>query len=170
VETAILKAMFMEGHVPKGGTCLSSFLVLKRKDGILVGKMTKPQVWVERFFMGEKFAPMYASSNKWLIPASHLKYGEKPEDAAARILVEQVELTRSKLSLLQIQSHLSQDPKYPEIAHWDICFVYGGTLRKEPRIPEWFSELRFVKTRELASEDFTRGHGDVLRELGLIKR
>jgi ADP-ribose pyrophosphatase YjhB (NUDIX family) len=170
VKSVILKAMFMEGHVPKGGTCLSSFLVLKRKDGILVGKMTKPQIWVERFLMGETFAPVYASSNKWLIPASHLKYGEKPEDAATRILVEQVGITWSKLSLLQIQSHLSQDPKDPDIAHWDVCFVYGGTLRKEPRTPEWFSELRFMRTRELASEDFTRGHGDVLRELGVIKR
>jgi ADP-ribose pyrophosphatase YjhB (NUDIX family) len=166
----VVKAMFMEGHVPKGGTCLSSFLVLKRKDGILVGKMTKPDVWVERFFMGEKFAPIYASSNKWLIPASHLKYGEKPEDAATRILVEQVGLPKSKLSLLQIQSHLSQDPKDPDVAHWDVCFVYGGTLRKEPQTPEWFSELKFVRARQLASEDFTRGHGDVLRELGVIKK
>ena len=168
--SVIMKAMFMEGHVPKGGTCLSSFLVLKRKDAILVGKMTKPEVWVERFFMGEKFAPIYASSNKWLIPASHLKYGEKPEDAATRILVEQVGLPKSKLSLLQIQSHLSQDPKDPDVAHWDVCFVYGAALRKEPATPDWFSELKFVRARQLASEDFTRGHGDVLRELGVIKR
>ena len=165
-----MKAMFMEGHVPKGGTCLSSFLVLKRKDGILVGKMSKPEVWVERFFMGEKFAPIYASSNKWLIPASHLKYGEKPEDAAACILVEQVGVPKSKLSFLQVQSHLSQDPQDPDAAHWDICFVYSGTLRKEPEMPEWFSELKFVNPRKLSTENFTRGHGDVLRELGMIKK
>ena len=116
------------------------------------------------------FAPKYASSNKWLIPASHLKYGEKPEDAAKRVLVEQVGVPKSKLSLVQIQSHLSQDPNDPEAAHWDICFVYGGKLRGKPQTPEWFSELRFVKARELASEDFTRGHGDVLRELGVIKK
>ena len=166
----IQKAMFMEGHVPKGGTCLSSFLVLKGKGGILVGKMAKPEIWVEKFYVGEKFAPIYAASNKWLLPASHLKYGEKPEDAATRVLKDQLGIAKSKLSLLQVQSHLSQDARDPEIAHWDVCFVYGGTLRKAPQTPEWFSEFRLVKPRELVSESFTRGHGDVLKELGVIKK
>ena len=85
----------MEGSVPKGGTCISSFLVLKAKGGVLVGKMSRPEIWIERFFMGEKFAPQYAASNKWLIPASHLKYGERPEDAAKRILIEQVGMRKS---------------------------------------------------------------------------
>jgi ADP-ribose pyrophosphatase YjhB (NUDIX family) len=166
----IKKAMFMEGSVPKGGTCLSSFLVLRGKGGILVGKMTKPEIWVERFLVGEMFAPKYAASNKWLLPASHLKYGEKPEDAAMRVLVEQVGVPKGKLSFVQVQSHLSQDPNDPEAAHWDICFVYDGTIRGKLQTPEWFSELRFVKPRELSSEDFTRGHGDVLRELRVIKK
>jgi hypothetical protein len=48
--------------------------------------------------------------------------------------------------------------------------VYGGAVRGRLKTPEWFSELKFVKPRELASEDFTRGHGDVLREFGLIKK
>lgn len=126
----IKKAMFMEGSIPKGGTCLSVFLVLKGKEGILVGKMTKPEIWIERFLVGESFAPRYASSNKCVLPASHLKYGEKPEDAARRVLVEEVGVSNVKLSLLQVQSHLSQDPNDPEAAHWDICFVYGGQLRQ----------------------------------------
>jgi ADP-ribose pyrophosphatase YjhB (NUDIX family) len=162
-------ARFMEGNVPKGGTCLSSFLVLRGKGGILVGKMTKPEIWVERFLVGEMFAPKYAASNKWLLPASYLKYGEKPEAAAARVLVEQLEASKIRLSLLQVQSHLSQSQSEPEDGHWDICFVYGGVLRRRLRKPEWFSDLRFMKPRELKSDDFTRGHGDVLRELGAIK-
>ena len=162
--------MFMEGHVPKGGTCLSSFLVLKGKEGILVGKMAKPEIWVERFLVGRMFAPKYASSNKWLLPASHLKYGEKPEDAAKRVLTEQIGFAKTKLSLLEVQSHLSQDPNDPEAAHWDICFVYGGKLRGTPQTPEWFSELRLVKARKLTIENFTRGHGDVLKELGVIRK
>jgi ADP-ribose pyrophosphatase YjhB (NUDIX family) len=166
----IEKAMFMEGQVPKGGTCLSSFLVLKGKGGILVGKMAKPEVWVQRFFVGEMFASKYAASNKWLLPASHLKYGEKPEDAAMRVLQEQLGVSKCKLSLVQIQSHLSQDPNDPEAAHWDICFVYGGGLRVKPPTPEWYSELGFVKASRLSSGDFTRGHGDVLKELRLIKK
>jgi ADP-ribose pyrophosphatase YjhB (NUDIX family) len=164
----IKKAVFMEGHVPKGGACISAFLVLTGKGGILVGKMTKPEIWVERFFVGEKFAPQYASSGKWLLPASHLKYGEKPDDAAKRILTEQVEANDVQLAFSHVQSHLSQDPNDPESAHWDICFIYKGTVKGELKRPEWFSELRFVKANEMTSDDFTRGHGDVLKEFGMI--
>jgi len=167
----IKKAMFNESNVPKGGTCLSAFLVLKGKAGILVGKMAKPEIWVEKFLVGEAFAPRYVSSNKWILPASHLKYGEKPEDAAKRVLVEQVGVGNVKLSLLQVQSHLSQDPNDPEAAHWDVCFVYGGQLRgKQLQRPEWFSELTFEKPKALKSQDFTRGHGDILTELGIVKQ
>ncbi len=35
--------------------------------------------------------------------------------------------------------------------------------------PEWFSELWFVKPQDLTGDDFTRGHGDVLKEFGLLK-
>jgi ADP-ribose pyrophosphatase YjhB (NUDIX family) len=162
--------MFNESNVPKGGTCLSSFLVMKKKSGILVGKMAKPEIWVERFLVGEMFAPKYAASNKWLLPASHLKYGEKPEDAVRRVLVEQLGIPKSKLSLLEVQSHLAKDPDDPEAAHWDICFVYEGAFNGKLQKPEWFSELTFVKPRQLTTEDFTRGHGDVLMELGLIAK
>jgi ADP-ribose pyrophosphatase YjhB (NUDIX family) len=99
-----------------------------------------------------------------------LKYGERPEDAATRILTEMVGAKKAKLKLLQVQSHLAQDPNDPESAHWDICFVYGGTLKGKIQAPEWFSELRFAKPKELKSEDFTRGHGDVLKELKTIRQ
>jgi ADP-ribose pyrophosphatase YjhB (NUDIX family) len=166
----IKKAMFMPENVPKGGTCLSSFLVLRGKGGVLVGKMAKPELWIEKFLVGESFAPKYAQSGKYVIPAMHLIYGEKPEDAANRVLVEQVQAKKSKLRLLEVQSHISGNPNDPDAAHWDICFVYGGTIKGKLQCPEWFSELKFVKTRGLTSDDFTRGHGDVLLELGVIKR
>jgi ADP-ribose pyrophosphatase YjhB (NUDIX family) len=164
----IKKAMFTEGHVPKGGTCISTFLVLTGKDGILVGKMTKPEIWVERFFVGEEFARRFSSSGKWLLPASHLKYGEKPDKAAERVLTEQVGVNGVKLTFRQVQSHLSQDPNDPESAHWDICFIYAGKLKGDVKRPEWFSVLKFVRADKLTADDFTRGHGDVLKELEMI--
>jgi len=166
----IKKALFMEGHVPKGGACISVFLVLKGKGGVLVGKMAKPEVWVEKFFVGEMFAPKYASSNKWVLPASHLEYGEKPDDAAMRVLTQEVGVGHGKLTFREVQSHLSKDPKDPEAAHWDICFVYEGTLKDKVEQPDWFSDLRFLNPKKLSSEDFTRGHGDVLKESGIIAR
>jgi len=166
----VKKAMFTEGNVPKGGACISVFLVLKRKGGILVGKMAKPEIWVEKFYVGEMFAPKYASSNKWILPASHLEYGEKPGAAAMRVLTQQVGVAQGKLTFREVQSHLSQDPNDPEAAHWDLCFVYEGTLKNEVERPDWFSYLKFVNPKELSSEDFTRGHGDVLKESGIIAR
>jgi ADP-ribose pyrophosphatase YjhB (NUDIX family) len=166
----IKKAMFIEGHVPKGGTCLSSFLVMRGKGGILVGKMAKPELWVEKFLVGESYAPEAVRSGKWVLPASHLQFGESPEDAAARILTEEVQAKKAKLRLLQVQSYLSEDPNDPEAAHWDICFVHGGTFKGNLERPEWFSELKFVNTRNLNSGDFARGHGDILKQLGIIKR
>jgi ADP-ribose pyrophosphatase YjhB (NUDIX family) len=165
----IKKALFMEGHVPKGGACISTFLVLRGKGGVLVGKMTKPDIWVEKFFVGPTFAPQYASSGKWILPASHLKYGEHPDDAAKRVLTEQLELRGVKLALSDVQSHLSQDPNDPEAAHWDLCFIYEGKLRGEVKRPKWFSELAFVKAKDISVQDFTRGHGDVLKQFGIIR-
>lgn len=167
----IKKALFMEGHVPKGGTCISAFLVLRGKDGILLGKMVKPEIWVEKFYVGEKFAPQYVASNKWILPASHLEYGERPEDAAMRVLTQEVGVRKpGKLTFRQVQSHLSKDPNDPEAAHWDLCFVYEGTLGDKVERPEWFSELRYVRPEGLTSQDFARGHGDVLKEYGLLKQ
>ncbi len=165
----IKKALFTEGHVPKGGTCISAFLVLRGNGGILVGKMVKPEVWIEKFYVGEMFAPQYVASNKWVLPASHLEYGEKPDDAAMRILTKQVGLGRGNPQFRQVQSHLRPSPVDPDEAHWDICFVYEWNSEDKIERPEWFSELRFVNPADLTSDDFTRGHGDVLQEFGLLK-
>jgi len=166
----IKSAIFYEGHVPKGGVCLSSFLVLRGSGtGILVGKMAKPEIWTEKFMVPEPYASNAAKSGKWVLPASHLQFGESPKDAANRILADQLQLKKTKLSLLEAQSHLS-DPSDLEGAHWDLCFVHGGTVKGSVKGAEWFSELRFVNTRNLTSDDFARGHGDVLEELGIIKK
>ena len=165
----IKKALFREGHVSKGGTCISAFVVLTGKGGVLAGKMARPDIWVEKFFVGENFAPQYAASGKWVLPASHLKFGENPEDAASRILREQLGVNGVKLTLSQVQSHLSGDPTNPDEAHWDICLIYEGKVKGEIPKPEWFSDLKFLKPKGLSVDDFTRGHGEILKELGTIR-
>ena len=167
------KALFTPNDAPSGGTCLSTFLIVSKGKEILVGKMQNPEIWMDRFFVGEKFAPVYASSGKYVLPASHLSWYESPLDAAYRVATEQALLSPEKRNfrLVDAQSHVREDPKDPEGAHWDICFVYdlpfsGGTNLKTP---EWFQELRFVDKAQLKPSDFTRGHGDVLEEAGIIK-
>jgi len=168
------KALFNRDNVPDGGTCLSSFLVVTRGNEILVGKMRNPQVWIDRFFVGEKFAPVYASSGKYVLPASHLAWYESPQEAALRVASEQVTYlphSQEDIRLLAVQSFVSGDPiSTAQPPHWDICFVYEMRLQPGEDIskPEWFEELRFVDKGKLQVDDFTRGHGDILQQLKLI--
>jgi len=164
----VKKAMFMEGNVPKGGTCISSFIVAEKEGRVLVGKMSNPEIWVDRFLVGSAFAPKYAASGKWLLPASHLKFGESPDECAQRILREQLLVDVQDLKLAGIQSHLSGEPADIENAHWDLCIIYKATVPEPSRVPEWFSELRYVPVKNLRPSDFTRGHGDILEQLGLV--
>jgi len=169
------KALFSKDNVPPGGTCLSSFVIVSNGQRILVGKMDHPEIWVERFLVGPAFAPRYADSGKYVLPARHLHWYESPFEAARSILRDQVGLgvPGNKISLADVQSYVSgdiNDEKEPP--HWDICFVYQAHVSKnlaaKLRRPEWFSELGFKPLRGLKQDDFTRGHGDVLQTAGML--
>ena len=163
------KALFSEGNVPPGGTCLSSFVAVTSDSRLLTGRMAKPEIWVERFFVGENYAHRIAESGRKILPASHLKWYESPLEAAERVIREQLNMKAGggRLKLIDVQSHLSGDPKnQSEPAHWDICFVYQlavpGSVERNYSPPEWFAELEFTPLRKLSGESFARGHGDVL--------
>jgi ADP-ribose pyrophosphatase YjhB (NUDIX family) len=165
----VKKALFMPGHVPEGGACVSSFIIAEKEGKVLVGKMKNPDIWVEKFLVGPNFASKYAASGKWLLPASHLKFGESPDDCARRVLKEQILVGKPNCTLVGIQSHLSGDPGDVENAHWDLCIIYRALVSEPIQVPEWFSELRYVSAKDLKTSDFTRGHGDILERLGLIR-
>jgi ADP-ribose pyrophosphatase YjhB (NUDIX family) len=169
------KSLFSEGNVPPGGTCLSSFVVVSNGRNILVGKMDHPEIWTERFLVGPKFAPTYASSGKYVLPARHLHWYESPLEAAYSIVSEQVglDIPEARFRLVDVQSHVSGDVNNEkEPPHWDICFLYrtqvSNRLAAKLVRPEWFSELAFKPFESLKQDDFTRGHGDVLRMAEMI--
>ena len=137
--------------------------------------MNKPKVWVERFFVGEKFASVYAKSNKYVVPARHLAWYESPLDAARGVMKDQLgkSLPARRFRLNGVQSYVSGDVSdSANPAHWDICFVYEVKLTageaKILRAPDWFKDFGFKQRFRLTKEDFTRGHGDVLEEAGII--
>jgi len=164
----VKKALFMPGQVPEGGVCISSFVIAEKGGKVLVGKMKNPETWVERFLVGPNLAPKFAASGKWLLPASHLKFGESPDECAKRIAREQL-LAGENCTLVGIQSHISGDPADIENSHWDLCIIYRASIPEPIQVPEWFSELRYVSTKDLKTGDFARGHGDVLEQLGLLR-
>lgn len=169
------KALFNEQNVPRGGVCLSSFVVVRSGKKILVGRMAKPEIWVEKFFVGEKFAPAYYSSGKCVLPARHLAWYESPHDAAVGVIRDQLMLRipRRDIHLMQVQSFVAGEINSTEQPpHWDICFVYEvrapAKVLQELKTPPWFKDLHLVPLSSISVDDFTRGHGDVLLELGLL--
>jgi ADP-ribose pyrophosphatase YjhB (NUDIX family) len=169
------KAMFSEGNVTPGGTCLSSFVLLSSGRKILVGKMSRPEIWIERFLVGPKYAPVYAGSGKYVLPARHLHWYESPLEAACSVIRDQIglDIPASRVSLADVQSFVSgevNDEKEPP--HWDICFLYRAQVPDKIAAklarPEWFSELEFKPLKTLKQDDFTRGHGDVLQTAGML--
>ena len=169
------KALFNEQNVPRGGVCLSSFLLVRSGRKVLVGRMAKPEVWVETFFVGEKFAPIYYSSGKYVLPARHLAWYESPLDAADGVIRDQLmmRIPRRDIHLIQVQSHVGGDINSAEQPpHWDICFVYEvrtpAKILRELKVPPWFKDLHLVPLSSITVDDFTRGHGDVLAEAGLL--
>ena len=169
------KALFNEKNVPRGGVCLSSFVVVRNGRRVLVGKMDKPDVWIERFFVGEEFAPTYYSSGKYLLPARHLAWYESPLEAAEGVVRDQLKLRvpTKDIHLVQVQSHIRGDVDSTEQPpHWDICFLYEvkvtAKVASKLRTLPWFKDLHFVSLPTISVDDFTRGHGDVLLEAGLL--
>ena len=169
------KSLFSVGNVAPWGTCLSYFVAVTNGRGVLVWKMAHPEVWVERFLVGPTWAPRYAGSGKYVLPARHLHWYESPLDAAHSLLRDQVglEVPKNKVSLVGVQSHVSGDVnRDDEPPHWDICFLYrtrvSGRVAASLARPEWFSELAFRPLSGLKQDDFTRGHGDVLEGAGMI--
>ncbi len=167
------KAQFTTENVPPGSVCLSSFVaVTDGRGGILVGRMDRLDIWLERFFVNPSNGPGFLASGKLLLPASHLLWYESPLDAAERILKEIAlidDVPKEQLKLVDAQSHLRPSPKNSSVPHWDICIVYKvDSYHGKLNEPEWFKDFGFKFN--LKPDDFTRGHGDVLEEANLLTK
>jgi len=103
------------------------------------------------------------NKNGWLLPACHLIVGESPQEAAKRILKEQLGLSEQKLEEPMVFSEV-----YGEHSHWDLEFVFLGKRESVKKTPAW-RELRFVDTSKLRKEDFARLHEDILASAGKWK-
>jgi len=151
-------------QIPEGGFCLSSFLVLSRVDAdneILLGKLNKEAPWERIGALDRNRAER--DSDGWMLPASHLLFGESPQDAAQRILDEQLGLKTQRLEGPMIFSEM-----YGPKNHWDLEFVFLGK-RIDPVSHSAWKELRFVDVDKLRKEDFVRSHEDILAHIGKWK-
>lgn len=87
----------------------------------------------------------YDFQKGWFLPDDLLKQNEHPEDAALRILEEQLGLTNVNLVLNHIESFSGKD------GSWHLAFHYKAELPSaaEIRVSEMIEEFDFFNPTEL---------------------
>ena len=159
-------------HVPEYGVCLSTFIIAKRRESILLLRPRANDAWETKGAFPKGRAAELAKEGAWLLPATHLLMGESPDRAARRIVREWAGL-RGKPRFLMVQSHTRPggflDQKLNG-KHWDICFVYELTSASKPKAKPWWSEGRFVPTARISRMNLGRGHVDILHEAGMVRK
>ena len=103
------------------------------------------------------------------MPSSHLLVYESPQEAAKRILREQLDLDLT-LSGPDVVSETYTPKRFPDLPrHWDIEFIFKGKLSAD-RVPKphaW-SNLAFVNLDITKKSEIARSHEDVLESAGLV--
>ena len=79
-------------HPPEGGMCVNAFLFVRRDGKILLGKYADHPKWEE--LAGLDANRRRANAGGWILPASHLKFGEEPRAAARRVGTVPKDLTK----------------------------------------------------------------------------
>src|SRR2546427_10403315 len=138
-------------EIPEGGFCLSAFLVISNSRNpkeVLLGRLNPEAPWDN---IGALDPPrVELNKNGWLLPASHLIVGESPQEAAKRILREQLELSEQKLEEPMVFSEV-----YGEHSHWHLEFVFLGKRESVKSTPAC-RELRVGGSSHLRKEDVAR--------------
>ena len=144
-------------QIPEGGFCLSSFLIISktgRPNELLLGKLDPNGPWERIGGLDKDRAER--NSKGWMLPSSHILFGESPQDAARRILDEQLGLPDQKLQGPMVFSEV-----YGPKNHWDLEFVFLGERDQIAQHPAW-AELAFVEVNETPRDQIARYHEDIL--------
>ena len=156
--------------VPRGGMCLCAFLFVVSGGRLLLGKYADHPAWENLSGMESK--RIKANAGGWTIPASHLKFGEDPRDAARRIGEEILTLDRGLVySEPSVATFFYEPAIAPGEKHFDVLFLFdvsveaGANVRKPP----WYEALEWFDIGALQSLPFARQHEDVV-EAWLKKR
>jgi hypothetical protein len=153
--------------------CLSVFLVLsppRRAGAVLMGRLDPSAPWSEIGALDPARAS--ALGDRWMLPSSQLLFFESPEDAARRILEEQLASPPIPLRGPAVFSEAYRRAGSPAAdPHWDFHFIFRGRWPSStpPRAPAW-RQLEFVEVGRTDPTEIARSQGDVLALLGLTPR
>lgn len=151
-------------EIPEGGVCLSVFVILSNHNNpneVLMGRINKNAPWDHIGALDPLRVEKH--SKGWMLPSSHLIYGENPRQAAWRILREQLGLTDQLVEGPRVFSEVSGPSN-----HWDLEFIFSGERSDVPSHEAW-SELKFVDLARTRREEIARFHEDILAHMGKWK-
>jgi ADP-ribose pyrophosphatase YjhB (NUDIX family) len=156
-------------EVPKDGLCLSAFVLLSPKEAptsVLMGHMNPGAPWDHLGALDPD--RIEAHRHGWMLPSSHLMMLESPDDAARRILAEQLRLPAIPLRGPQVVSEVYTPRRFAGLSsHWDLEFLFRGDLSDpEPPSSEAWTELKFVDLPRTRRAEVARSHEDVLASAG----
>src|SRR5215467_437651 len=131
-------------EIPEGGLCLSAFVILSQRGKphhIVMGKVNVAAPWDHLAALDR--ARLEKVKGGWMLPSSHLLLFESPQEAAQRILREQLDITGQELS-----KPVTFAEAYGPNNHWDFHFIFRGELDSIAPTDAW-EELRFVDVTTL---------------------
>ncbi len=148
--------------LPRGGMCVCAFLFVTRNGRILLGKYADDSTWEE--LAGLEPERRRTNANGWTIPASHLKFGEDPRDAARRIGERVLRMQGARYSEPRTEVDLYPSKMFPGEMHYDIWFLVDAspTTAYEAEAPPWYTELGWQDPRTTPASEYARGHEDVV--------
>ena len=150
-------------EIPEGGLCLSAFLILSQRGKphhILMGKINTEAPWDHLAALDQPRAEKVKGG--WMLPSSHLLLFESPQEAAQRILREQLNINDQDLT-----RPLTFAEAYGPNNHWDFHFVFRGELDGIAPNDAW-RELKFLDVTKTERKEIVRAQDDILGYVGAL--
>jgi ADP-ribose pyrophosphatase YjhB (NUDIX family) len=159
---------FCMDSIPPDGFCISAFLLLWKDEpsNILMGKVNPAfEGWADIGAMNQE--RLNRIVGRWILPASHLLLYERPQDAASRIMKEQLGIESVSLPDPIVFSETYPIERYGWTKHWDMDFIFKERFDSDISPNDSWSELRFVDVSQVQTAEFARGHQDILLAAGV---
>ena len=149
-------------QLPSGGMCVCAYLFVTRRGQVLLGKYADDPRW--EALAGLDPDRRRTHGKGWTVPASHLKLGEDPRDAARRVGEGALGISGMRYSEPRSEVDFYPSKMVPGEMHYDIWFFVDGATPKEfeLRVPPWYTELSWQDPRAVPASAYARGHEDVV--------
>lgn len=147
--------------LPPGGMCVSAFLFVERDGKLLLGRYADDPRWESLVGLNEDRWRTHGKG--WTVPATHLKYGEPPAEAARRVARDVLGLDDVVPHDAGIESDFYVPKRFPELGgHYDLWLFYHASVSRDVPKPAWYADLAFHDPDALTASDYARGHEDVV--------